>query len=727
MLYQGNSLSAQLLTDGIVEFSFDAQGSVNKFDQATFAEFIAVIAAIRACDEAKGVIVTSAKSTFLVGADITEFLDIFKRDEATLVPWIKKASDVFDAFEDLDMPTVAAINGVALGGGCEMTLACDYRVGDSNINIGLPEVKLGIMPGFGGTVRLPRIIGADNAIEWMSTGKSYKAEEALNVGLLDSAVAPESLRSAALKILKQAIDGKLDWRAKRQCKLEPLKLSKLEQLMTFSTCKGMIAAKAGKHYPSPMVMVNTVEAAANSGRAEAMALENQGFAKLAKTDSATAQIGLFMADQVVKGKAKKAAKLVDKPVNKAAVLGAGIMGGGIAYQSAYKGTPIVMKDINDKALTLGLATASNILTKQVERGRMSATKMAGVLTNITATLSYDAVKDVDVVVEAVVENPKVKAAVLAEVESYLSDEAILTSNTSTISIDLLAQSVKRPEKFCGMHFFNPVNRMPLVEIIRGKQTSDATIASVVAYAAKMGKSPIVVNDCPGFYVNRVLFPYFAGFSQLVLEGVDFAKIDKVMEKEFGWPMGPAYLLDVVGIDTADHCTGVMSAGFPQRMQKIENDPVSVLFENNRLGQKNSQGFYNHGTDKRGKATKVAAPEAYALFAEPATNNTLNAEQIIERLMIPMVNEVVRCLEEGVVDSAAEADMGLIYGIGFPPFRGGAIRYLETLGLNNFINAADKYAHLGEIYQVTDGLREMAASGKSYFNSDVKTASAHNAK
>ncbi|MBU2892138.1 fatty acid oxidation complex subunit alpha FadB [Colwellia sp. D2M02] len=727
MLYQGNSLSAQLLTDGIVEFSFDAQGSVNKFDQATFAEFIAVIAAIRACDEAKGVIVTSAKSTFLVGADITEFLDIFKRDEATLVPWIKKASDVFDAFEDLDMPTVAAINGVALGGGCEMTLACDYRVGDSNINIGLPEVKLGIMPGFGGTVRLPRIIGADNAIEWMSTGKSYKAEEALNVGLLDSAVAPEILRSAALKILKQAIDGKLDWRAKRQCKLEPLKLSKLEQLMTFSTCKGMIAAKAGKHYPSPMVMVNTVEAAANLGRTEAMALENQGFAKLAKTDSATAQIGLFMADQVVKGKAKKAAKLVDKPVNKAAVLGAGIMGGGIAYQSAYKGTPIVMKDINDKALTLGLATAANILTKQVERGRMSATKMAGVLTNITATLSYDAVKDVDVVVEAVVENPKVKATVLAEVEGYLSDEAILTSNTSTISIDLLAQSVKRPEKFCGMHFFNPVNRMPLVEIIRGKQTSDATIASVVAYAAKMGKSPIVVNDCPGFYVNRVLFPYFAGFSQLVLEGVDFAKIDKVMEKEFGWPMGPAYLLDVVGIDTADHCTGVMSAGFPQRMQKIENDPVSVLFENNRLGQKNSQGFYNHDTDKRGKATKVAAPEAYALFAELATNNTLNAEQIIERLMIPMVNEVVRCLEEGVVDSAAEADMGLIYGIGFPPFRGGAIRYLETLGLNNFINAADKYAHLGEIYQVTDGLREMAASGKSYFNSDVKTASAHNAK
>jgi 3-hydroxyacyl-CoA dehydrogenase/enoyl-CoA hydratase/3-hydroxybutyryl-CoA epimerase/enoyl-CoA isomerase len=721
MIYQGNSLSAQLLTDGIVEFTFDAQGSVNKFDQATFEEFKAVIQAIKDCEQAKGVIVTSTKSTFLVGADITEFLETFKREEQELIPWVKGASDVFDSFEDLNLPTIAAINGVALGGGCEMTLACDYRIGDTSISIGLPEVKLGLMPGFGGTVRLPRVIGTDNAVEWMSTGKAYKAKPALDAGLLDAVVAPEKLRESALKMLKEAIDGKLDWQAKRQPKLEPIKLSQIEQVMTFNTCKGMIAAKAGKHYPAPMVMVKTLEAAANLDRAGAMALENSGFAKLAKTNSATAQIGLFMADQVVKGKAKKATKCVEKPINKAAVLGAGIMGGGIAYQSAYKGTPIIMKDINDKALDLGLSTASSILAKQVNRGRLSVDKMAGVLNNITPTLSYDSVKGVDIVVEAVVENPKVKAAVLAEVEGHLNEDAILTSNTSTISIDLLAKSVKRPDKFCGMHFFNPVNKMPLVEIIRGKDTSDATVASVVAYAAKMGKSPIVVNDCPGFYVNRVLFPYFAGFSQLILEGADFVKIDKVMEKEFGWPMGPAYLLDVVGIDTADHCTGVMSSGFPDRMKKISNDPVSLLFNNDRFGQKNGKGFYNYSLDKRGKPTKAPATEAYELLLPHVqTAASLTSEEIIERLMIPMVNEVVRCLEEGVVDTAAEADMGLIYGIGFPPFRGGAIRYLEILGLDNFIVAADKYAHLGEIYQVTDGLREMAASDKSYFSSDVKT-------
>jgi len=492
--------------------------------------------------------------------------------------------------------------------------------------------------------------------------------------------------------------------------------------MSSTTCKGMIAAKAGKHYPAPMVMINTLIASANLDRTGAMANENVGFAKLAKTDAATAQIGLFMADQVIKGKAKKASKLAKKAVNKAAVLGAGIMGGGIAYQSAYKGTPIIMKDINDQALDLGLTTASGILTKQVERGRMNAKKMAGVLNNITPSLSYDSVKDVDIVVEAVVENPKVKGMVLAEVEGVINEDAILTSNTSTISIDLLAQSVKRPQNFCGMHFFNPVNKMPLVEVIRGKETSDETVASVVAYAAKMGKSPIVVNDCPGFYVNRVLFPYFAGFSQLVLEGADFTAIDKVMEKQFGWPMGPAYLLDVVGVDTADHCTSVMSAGFPTRMTKIDNDPVSTLYANERFGQKNGKGFYDHIKDKRGRPMKVAAPAAYELLSQHcADKKDFSSEEIIARMMIPMVNEVVRCLEEGVVDTAAEADMGLIYGVGFPPFRGGAIRYLETLGLDNFIAMADEYADLGEIYQVTDGLREMAKSGKSYFFTDVKSA------
>jgi 3-hydroxyacyl-CoA dehydrogenase/enoyl-CoA hydratase/3-hydroxybutyryl-CoA epimerase/enoyl-CoA isomerase len=714
MIYKSNSIAVDYIEDGIVEFKFDAQGSVNKFDEQTLRECQEALDILHKETDMKGVIFTSAKGTYIVGADITEFLDVFKANEEDLIPWIKKASDVFDAAEDLPVPTVAAINGYAVGGGCEWTLSADYRVADTTARIGLPEVKLGLMPGFGGTVRLPRIIGADNAMEWISTGKDHKAADAQKQGAVDAVVAPEILRDAAIAMVKDAAEGKLDWKAKRQAKLEPLKLNATERAMSFNVAKGMVAAKAGKHYPAPVLALQTMEKQAVLPRAEAVALENAAFAKLAKTDAATAQIGIFLGDQVIKGKAKKAGKMASKAVNKAAVLGAGIMGGGIAYQSASKGTPIVMKDINDDALALGLNEASKLLNKQLSRGRINGTKMAGVLNAIVPSLSYDSIKDVDIVVEAVVENPKVKGIVLKETEQHVADDAIIASNTSTISIDRLAQSLEKPERFCGMHFFNPVHAMPLVEVIRGEKTSDETIAGVVAYAAKMGKSPIVVGDCPGFFINRVLFPYLAGFSMLVADGADFVAVDKVMSKQFGWPMGPAYLIDVVGIDTSYHCVDVMSEGFPTRMAKIDNDPIALLYKNERYGQKNGAGFYAYSMDKKGKPKKDVDPKAYELLADIcADKQDFAADEIIARCMIPMINETIRCLEEGIIGSAAEADMGLIYGLGFPPFRGGVLRYVDTMGVANFVELADKFTHLGEMYQVTDKTREMAASGASF--------------
>lgn len=715
MIYQSDNISVAYLKPGIARFAFNAQGSVNKFDQQTLSDCKTALAQLHADKALQGVIFCSEKDTFIVGADITEFLSTFQRPESELIPWIKQASDIFDLAEDLPVPTVVAIRGFALGGGCEWSLTADYRVADTTAKIGLPEVKLGLMPGFGGTVRLPRIIGADNAMEWITTGKDHSAAQAQKFGLIDAVVAPEKLEAAALSMLEDAIAGKLDWRKKRAVKLAPLKLNKTEATMSFSTAKGMVFATAGKHYPAPMVAVSTIEAAAGLDRAGAMALENAGFAKLAKTDAATAQIGLFLNDQLIKGKAKKAAKTATKAVNKAAVLGAGIMGGGIAYQSALKGVPVVMKDIADKALELGMGEATKLLAKQVERKKLDAVGMAKVIASITPTLSNETVKGVDIVVEAVVENPKVKGAVLKEVEGLIAEDAILTSNTSTISIDSLAANLSRPQNFCGMHFFNPVHRMPLVEVIRGKDTSDETVAAVVAYAARMGKSPIVVNDCPGFFVNRVLFPYFAGFSKLVLDGADFAQVDKVMEKQFGWPMGPAYLLDVVGLDTAYHCTDVMAAGFPTRMAKLDNDPVAAMYKADRYGQKNGVGFYAYSKDAKGKPKKDIDPAALNLLAGIAADKQeFSADDIIARVMVPMINETIRCLEEGIVASAAEADMGLIYGLGFPPFRGGPLRYADTIGLANFVALADKYAHLGEIYQVTDKTRAMAAAGQRFF-------------
>lgn len=714
MIYQGEVLSVEVIEGGIAKLRFNSKGSVNKLDRATLASLEEAVSALEQHSDITGLMVTSDKDAFIVGADITEFLEMFDLPTATLNDWLSQANRIFNRIEDLPYPTVTVVRGYALGGGCECILSTDFRIGDASARIGLPETKLGIMPGFGGTVRLPRLMGADNAMEWITTGQDNKADACLALGVLDAVVETEQLEASALQLLKDAALGKQDWQAKRAQKTAPLTLDKLEAAMSFNTAKGMVAAKAGPHYPAPMMAVKTIEAAAGLNRAEALEIEQQNFIKLTQTSVARSLVGIFLNDQLIKGKARQAAKAAS-PTKKAAVLGAGIMGGGIAYQSASRGIPAVMKDINDQALTLGMTEAGKLLNKQLERGKIDGRKLAQVLASITPTLSYDGLEGVDTVVEAVVENPKIKGQVLSEVEARVADNTVIASNTSTIPISDLAKNLKHPDRFCGMHFFNPVHRMPLVEIIRGEQTSDDTINQVVAYAAAMGKSPIVVNDCPGFFVNRVLFPYFFGFNQLVADGADFVSVDKVMEKKFGWPMGPAYLLDVVGIDTGHHAAAVMAEGFPERMSKSGRDAIDVMYEQQRFGQKNGKGFYVYSEDKKGKLKKDADPQSYQLLAEVAgTPVELEADDIIARMMIPMINEVVLCLEEGIIGSPAEADMALVYGIGFPPFHGGVFRYLDNMGLAAYVALADSFAHLGPLYQVSDGLRQMAAANKTFY-------------
>ncbi|WP_158162055.1 fatty acid oxidation complex subunit alpha FadB [Grimontia hollisae] len=721
MIYQGDTLSVRYLEDGLVELNLDAPGSVNKFDLATLERLNEGLNALSQKSDVKALLLTSAKPAFVVGADITEFLGLFAKQEEELSQWVTHANDIFNKLEDLPFPTISVISGFALGGGCECILATDFRIADSTARIGLPETKLGIMPGFGGTVRMPRLVGADTAMELITAGKESKADAALKIGLVDAVTAPDDLRDAAIALARQAIDGKLDWQSRRAQKKAPLQLNKMEATMSFTMAKGMVAQVAGPHYPAPMTAVVAIEEAARLDRDGALLVENKHFVKLAKNDVTQALVGIFLNDQYLKSKAKKAAK-EGKATERAAVLGAGIMGGGIAYQSASKGVPVLMKDISQASLETGMKEASKLLNKQLERGRINGLKMADILASITPSLHYAGIEQADVIVEAVVENPKVKAAVLSEVEALLPEGAVLTSNTSTIPIDLLAKSLKRPENFCGMHFFNPVHRMPLVEVIRGKDTSEETVARVVAYAAKMGKSPVVVNDCPGFFVNRVLFPYFAGFSMLLRDGADFTKIDKVMEKKFGWPMGPAYLLDVVGIDTAHHAQAVMAEGFPERMAKSYRDAVDVMFESERFGQKNGVGFYKYSIDRKGKPKKDVDADVTGLLASVLGSAAdYSDEEIINRMMVPMINEVVRCLEEGIIATPQEADMALVYGLGFPPFRGGVFRYLDTIGLANYVAMADQLANLGPAYEVPQGLRDKAAKGEGYFDAQRQSA------
>lgn len=714
-MYQGKSIQVTKLDGGIAELKFDRENdAINKFDARTVQELKDAATALAADSSITGLIITSGKDVFIVGADITEFGKSFQQPEAEIAGWAMEANKIFNTIEDLPFPSVTAINGLALGGGFEMALTTDYRVISAKAAVGFPEVKLGIIPGFGGTVRFPRLVGADNAIEWIAGGEQVKPDAALKIHAVDAVVAPEKVRDAGLKILALAQSGAYDWKARRAQKTGKLKLGPIEASMVFETAKGFIAGKAGKHYPAPVAAVSSIQKAAGKGRDEALVIEGQAFAKLAKTQAADSLIGLFLNDQLLKKKGKAYAKIA-RPVKQGAVLGAGIMGGGIAYQSASRGTPVVMKDIADKALDLGMSEANKLLSGQVARKKLTPEKAGAVLSTIRPTLNYGDFGGVDVVVEAVVENPKIKKSVLADVENVVRADTVIASNTSSISIDFLAADLKRPENFLGMHFFNPVHKMPLVEVIKGAKTSPEAVATIVGYASAMGKTPIVVNNCPGFLVNRILFPYFGGWSALLRDGADYQKIDKLAEA-FGWPMGPSYLQDVVGIDTSHHVGDVLAEGYPDRMGKDFRTALDVMYEAKRYGQKNGIGFYKYETDPKGKPKKLVVPETYELIAQvqPNGQKDFSDEEIIERLMFPMIIETARCLEEKIVDTANEADMGLILGVGFPPHLGGALKYADSIGLANLVEKCKKYESLGKLYEPTATMKAMAAAGQRYY-------------
>jgi len=720
MIFEGQSLSVKKLDNGGAELNFDRQDlPINKLDLKTISEFKEAITTLGNDSSVKGLLLTSAKKDFIVGADITEFIGWFGLPEDEFENRLLDVHKVFATMEDFPFPTVSAINGVALGGGFELPLSTDYRIMTTKGRVGLPEINLGIFPGWGGSFRLPRLIGLDNAFKWIAMGKPQRPDDALKEGGVDAVVEPDKLYDAGIKLLERCMAGEMDYETRREEKRNGIRLNKMEQLMAFETARGMILGKAGPHYPAPKIMLNVMQKHANMHRDEAMVVEVAGFVKAAKTDVAKNLVGLFLNDQALKRQASKLTKIA-KEVKTASVLGAGVMGGGIAYQSALKGTPIIMKDINDEALELGMKEAKKLLAKRVKRGIMTQEVMMDTLSRINTTLTYGDVANTDIVVEAVVENVNIKKSVLAELEGVVSKDTILASNTSTISITELATATKHPERVCGMHFFNPVPLMPLVEVIRGEKSSDETIATTVAYALAIGKKPIVVNDCPGFMVNRVLFPYLNAFEKLVNDGADFMHIDKIMEG-FGWPMGPAYLLDVVGLDVACHGSAVMAEGFPDRMKIDFNSATEAIFKEKRLGQKSGSGYYRYELDRRGRLQKKVDKDAIAIVEKTSSAirqaDEFSDEEIVERMMLSLCLEVVRCLEDKIVDSPESADMSLIWGIGFPPFRGGALRYIDSIGTKDFVIMAEKYADLGEAYKVPKLLADMASNDLKFFGGE----------
>ena len=717
-MFEGKTLSLTTLDNDYAEIKFDSQsGSVNKFNAETLAELRQAMDILKQQQGIKGLLLSSGKSVFVVGADITEFKGMFSASKEQFVEAAYVVNALFSEIEDLPYPSVAAINGFALGGGFEVCLACDCRVISSKAAVGLPETGLGIIPGWGGTVRLPRLIGYADAVQWIVSGQQQKPAAAQQAGAVDVIAEPEELRTESLKVLQEMVDGTRDYEARRLQKTSPLTLSGAELEAAASNYRAAVVGKLGSHYPAQLKAIDLVAGAASLGREEAVRRENVAFYEISQTPQARALVGLFLNEQyVVKLAKNRAVAHKPEPIKTAGVIGAGIMGGGIAYQNAIRGYSVVMKDIAQPALDLGIAEATKLLGKSVSRGKLTDDKAQQLLSSIRPTLVDSDINGCEILVEAVVELEVVKMQVLAAAEALLPTTSIMTSNTSTISINRLAEPLQRPENFCGMHFFNPVHAMPLVEIIRGEHTSDATVAAVCTYALGLGKKPIVVNDCPGFLVNRVLFAMLFGLEIMISEGADFQQIDKVMEG-WGLPMGPAYLMDVIGIDTINHCYPVMMDGLPQRFKKTADVwPTEAVCNAKRLGQKNGLGYYRYELNEKGKPAKAVDPEVIAMLESLyGSAKQLEADEIIDRLMVAMAMEMIHCLEEGVVASPAEADMALIYGVGFPPFHGGICRWMDEIGLQEICDRGDRYLSISELYRPTEKLRAMAAKGETLYS------------
>lgn len=715
-MFLGSNIKVRRIEEGFVELCFDRdEDSINKFDEKTLNELDQAVSVIAGDDTVKGVLVSSAKSVFVVGADINEFADAFLLSDAELVARNLKLNSGLIRLEDLDVPTVAAINGIALGGGMEVTLAAALRAMATKAQIGLPEVKLGLIPGLGGTLRTPRIAGAAVAVDLICGGKPLTADKALSLGLVDAVCSPEDLRSTALDLLRSACIGEIDWRTRQARK----RLLPADEVITQqSVLKGLrtdIAESSPKHQPAALAAIELMTRAASETREIALQMEAESFAAVAKTQAADSLIQAFHNDQALKKLFRNYARS-GRQVKEAAVLGAGIMGSGIAFSSAMHGVQTRLKDLSPTQLELGMSGVDKQLSRQIKSGRLSLGKAKTVRDALIPQEDDAGFETVDVLVEAIIERLVVKRQVLSALEAHLSPDAIIASNTSSLLIDDIAPALLRPQNFIGMHFFNPVPSMALVEIVQGRKTSPETVATAVTYALGMGKTPIVVKDCPGFLVNRILTAYMLGFVRLIADGADFAEVDRVMES-FGWPMGPAYLQDVIGMDTGAQVWQVISAGYPNRMIFPKFDAVRLMVEHQRFGQKNGVGFYRYDADSSGRTQKSPSEESYTLLANVQPNGTrsFTDTEIIERMMLPMIVEAAHAIEDGVVETPGELDMALSLGLGFPAYLGGPLKYADWLGLDYVVRQCDRYTPLGSHYAPTAHMCVMATVKHKFYD------------
>ncbi|MER2473274.1 fatty acid oxidation complex subunit alpha FadJ [Photorhabdus laumondii] len=695
---------------GIITINVPGE-KVNTLKAEFVDQFLNVFKQAQQSSGLKGLILISGKpDTFIAGADISMIAGCKTKEDARDLA--EKGQKLFSQIANYPLPVVAAIHGACLGGGLELALACHWRVcsQDDKTRLGLPEVQLGLLPGSGGTQRLPRLIGVNSALDIMLTGKQLRAKQALRLGLVDDAVPLDILLDIAIEKVKKGIPVRkpLPWQQR-------LLVGPVGRYFLFNIVRKKTLAKTRGHYPALERIIEVVKEGLEKGMSQGLRAEAVAFGELAMTRESAALRNLFFAATSLKNETGSSEKPAE--IKHVGILGGGLMGGGIANVTATRGKlPVRIKDINEKGISQVLKYTWDLLSKRVKQKRLRPAERAQQMMLISGTTDYRGFAQTDIVVEAVFEDLSLKQKMVAEIETNAKPETIFASNTSSLPIHQIAEKAQRPEQVIGLHYFSPVDKMPLVEVIPHQGTSEKTIATAVSLAKKQGKTAIVVGDKAGFYVNRILVPYISEAAHCLVAGEPIDHIDGALVN-FGFPVGPINLLDEVGIDVGTKIMPILVEQLGPRFAAPES--LDAVLKDGRKGRKNGRGFYLYAPGARkfwqfGKRDKKVDSSVYTLLNITPESHMLSSE-IAQRCVMLMLNEAVRCLDEGIIRSPRDGDIGAVFGIGFPPFFGGPFRYIDSLGCARVVEILRRLeSQYGDRFVPCECLVNMAEQNKSFY-------------
>jgi len=691
------------IQNGIATLCFDREDSpVNILSSEVLRNLASKIDELKKNQDIKLLKFTSAQEgIFIAGADISQIERLHDEEEA--YDLVREGQQILSKISALPFPTVAIIDGACLGGGLELALCCDYRLATegSKTKIGLPEVNLGVLPGFGGTQRLKKLTGLSKALELILGGKVLNGQKAQKLGIVDACVPQGYLEFKERSFCEQVLNEPEKILAKRK---QGSLMDRFLPFVVFSYARKNVMARTKGKYPAAIAVMDLFEKTQNKEVEEGLEYEARAFSKLVVTDISKNLIGLFYASEALKKERGVKRKVNPIPINMINVIGAGVMGSGIVFQFSKIGKLVRMKLRRYEQAAEAMTSIQKVYDAIMKRGRLSSHEVSIKMGHISYTTEFSGFKHCDIALEAIVEKKEAKQELYAQFEDIMDEKAIIASNTSSLSISMLSEKMHHPERFVGMHFFNPVPRMPLVEIIPGKKTSDKTVATVVALAKEAGKTPIVVGDCAGFLVNRILLPYINEAVRMFEEGADFEHIDRLI-LDFGMPMGPFILADEVGLDVGYKVAKVLEDAYGERM-KVSSILDRVYQQMQLLGKKSGKGFYIHGKKREANEEVKRLVFSKRLFDE---------KEVVDRALLIMVNEAAMCLQEGIVDNAQYLDMAMVMGTGFPPFRGGLLRYADAVGIDSVVITLESLAkNHGIRFKPAKLLLDMAKDKRTFY-------------